>query len=333
MSATMAPRAAQAVRDRSSRRPLVSICMPAYNSSKWIGEAIESVLAQTWDNFELVIADDASSDSTVAIARSYSDPRIRVETAGRNMGNPRSSNAAVRLSTGTYVKFLHADDTLAPDCVEEMVGLAEEDERIGLVFAQREILVEDEDDLAWSQRYSKPHERFTHLQRSNDGQALFKQLLDAGVEENWIGEPSAVMVSRRCLEESGLFNPRLHQIPDLELWMRIMLRHRVGFVDRPLCVYRRHRQSYTAANSRVGRDWLDRLWLCEGLLKEDALGPEEREAVERLRRAALRRAMRSQLGRLLRRRFDSELLAYARYRASRQADERCLLPAAEVGVL
>jgi glycosyltransferase involved in cell wall biosynthesis len=306
--------------------------MPAYNSSKWIGEAIESVLAQTWDNFELVIADDASSDSTVAIARSYSDPRIRIETTGRNIGNPENSNAAVRLSAGTYVKFLHADDTLAPECVEEMVALVEEDERIGLVFARREILVEDEADLAWSQQYSKLHERFSQLQRSNEGRVLFMQLLEAGVEENWIGEPSAVMVSRRCLEESGLFNPRIYQIPDLELWMRIMLRHRVGFVDRPLCVYRRHHESSSAANSRVGRDWLDRLWLLEGLLREDALRPEERETIERLRRAALRRAVRSQFGRLMRRRFDSDLPAYLRYRASGRAEVARLPPPTGVGV-
>lgn len=310
----------------SSGRPLVSICMPAYNASKWIGEAIESALAQTWDNFELVIADDASSDATVAIARSYSDPRIRIETGPRNIGGPQNSNAAVRLSTGTYVKFLHADDTLAPECVEEMVGLALENERTGLVFAQREILVEDEDDLDWSQTYSKLHERFSHLQRSNEGHVLFTQLLDAGVEENWIGEPSAVMVSRRCLEKTGLFNPHLHQIGDLELWLRILLRHRVGFVDRPLCVYRRHRQSSTAANRRAGRDWLDRLWLLEGLLREDALGPEERETIERLRRAALRRAVRSQFARLMRRRFDREFPAYVRYRASRRGEEPRLPP-------
>jgi glycosyltransferase involved in cell wall biosynthesis len=306
--------------------------MPAYNASKWIGEAIESALAQTWDNFELVIADDASSDSTVAIARSYSDPRIRIQTGRRNIGASRNCNAAVRLSTGTYVKFLHADDTLAPECVEEMVGLALADERIGLVFAQREILVEDQDDLAWSQTYSKLHERFGHLQSSNEGRVLFMQLLDAGAEENWIGEPSAVMVSRRCLDESGLFNVRLHQIADLELWMRIMLRFRVGFVDRPLCVYRHHRQSATAANRRMGRDWLDRLWLLEGLLREDALGPEERETIVHLRRAALRRAVRSQFARLVRRRFDSEFPAYVRYRASRRAKEPCLRPPTGVGV-
>jgi hypothetical protein len=103
--------------------------------------------------------------------------------------------------------------------------------------------------------------------------------------------------------------------------MRIMLTHRVGFVDRPLCVYRRHRQSSTDATRRVGRDWLDRLWLLERLLREDALVPEERELIERLRRAALRRAVRSQFARLLRRRFDSEFPAYVRYRASRQAKE------------
>jgi glycosyltransferase involved in cell wall biosynthesis len=271
------------------------------------------VLGQTWENFELVIADDGSSDSTVAIARSYADPRILVESSPRNIGPARNANRSVWLSTGKYVKFLHADDKLTPECLEEMVGLAGEDERIGLVFARREILIESED-IEWLQRYSSLHERFSRLERNNDGRMLFGQLVDAGVEENWIGEPTAVLVSRRSLAEGEPFNPRLHQMDDLELWMRIMLRHRIGFIDKPLCIYRHHSQSSTAANARAGRDWLDRLWLLEGLLREDALGPE-RERLERLRRVALRRALRSQFRRFVQRRFDREFLAYVRYRA------------------
>ena len=96
--------------------------------------------------------------------------------------------------------------------------------------------------------------------------------------------------------------------------MRIMLTQRIGFIDRPLCVYRHHSESGTAANAKVGRDWLDRLWLLEGLLGEEALGPA-RATVEQLRRQAFRRALRSQLGRIAQGRFDGELPAYFRYRA------------------
>jgi len=294
--------------------PLVSICVPAYNAERWLAEAIESALAQTVADLELVVCDDASTDATVEIARSYSDPRLRVESNPVRLGKSRTQNRVIELSGGRFVKFLHADDRLAPTCLEEMLALALEDDRVGLVFAAREVEVDGDVDPSWGDQYARPHEGFTNLGRINDGRALFGQLLRGGLEENWIGEPSAVMVSRRALAGSGGFSERIHQIEDLDLWLRILLRHRVGFVDRPLCVYRRHSASMTAANQRKGRDWLDRVWLLDGLLAEE-LDPADREEVERLRRIALRRAARSQLGRIARGRFDAQLPAYLGHRA------------------
>jgi len=294
--------------------PLVSICVPAYNAERWLGEAIESALAQTFADFELVVCDDASTDATVEVARSYSDPRLRVESSPVRLGKSRNQNRVIGLSRGGYVKFLHADDKLAPTCLEEMLAVALEDARVGLVFAAREVEVDGDVDPGWREQYARPHDGFTRLDRINEGRDLFAQLVRGGLEENWIGEPSAVMVSRRALAASGGFSERIHQIEDLDLWLRILLRHRVGFIDRPLCVYRRHSQSMTAANQREGRDWLDRVWLLDGLLAEE-LDPADREEVERLRRIALRRAARSQLGRIARGRFDAQLPAYLGHRA------------------
>lgn len=296
--------------------------MPAYNASKWIAEAIESVLAQTWEEFELVVTDNRSSDSTVAIVRSYADPRIRLGLNPRNLGPIRNANRSVELSTGAFVKFLHADDKLAPECLEEMVGLASEDERIGLVFAPRTILVDDEEDKEWARRFSQVHERFDNLERNNDGLNLFRQLVAAGIEENWIGEPSAVMVRRRCLDQTGLFDTRLRQAADLELWLRIMLRYRVGFVDAPLSVYRHHRESLTAANVQANRHWLDWLWIYELLLREDELGRDERRVIEQLRRVERRRAVMNQLVRIARGQFDGALPAYVRWVLARSVKER-----------
>ncbi len=297
---------------RRSPEPLVSICMPAYQADAWIGDAIESALAQTWQNFELIVVDDASSDATLAVARSYSDPRLRVEANPRNLGQARNHNRAVELSSGAYVKFLHADDRLAPDCLEAMVALVEEDPGIGLVFSAREVVAESDDELAWSAEYADLHERFCGLARINDGRFLFDQLVDAGLEDNWIGEPSAVLVTRRALEQSGTFNARIHQVVDLDLWLRILIDHRVGFVERPLCTYRRHARSVSAVNQRSERDWLDRLWLLDGLLATD---PPRRARIERLRRTALLRAARAQVRRFAHGRFDTELPAYLRRRA------------------
>jgi glycosyltransferase involved in cell wall biosynthesis len=294
---------------------LVSICVPAYNAERWLADALESALEQTYPEFELLVADNGSTDATVEIAHSFADSRVRVETSSRTIGAVANHNRAIRLSRGAFVKFLHADDLLLPECVEEMVALAHEDPRVALVFAPRQVLLEPGSDPEWAERFARPHEHFEGLERINEGRHLFRQLLAAAFEENWIGEPSAVLLRRGPLERAGLFNERLFQIADLELWARIALDYRVGFVDRVLSVYRHHEESGTAENARTERDWLDTIWLLEGLLEVTSLTREERRRLRRLRRAALRRAFRSQAGRVARGRWSADLPGYLAYRA------------------
>jgi glycosyltransferase involved in cell wall biosynthesis len=299
----------------SGERPFVSICVPAFNAERWLADALESALQQTYSEFELVVADNGSTDRTVEIARGFDDERIRVELSTRTIGAVANHNRAIRLSRGELVKFLHADDLLLPQCVEEMVALALEEPRIGLVFAPREVLLEPGSDPEWAERFSRPHERFARLERINEGRDLFRQLLAVGFEENWIGEPSAILLRRSALERVGLLNERLFQIADLELAARIAYDHRVGFVDRTLSVYRHHEQSGTAENARARRDWFDQLWMLEGLLAIPNLDLEDRRGLRGLRRAATRRALRTQAGRILRRRWTPELPSYLAYRA------------------
>jgi glycosyltransferase involved in cell wall biosynthesis len=306
----------------SEARPSVSICVPVYNAERWLGEALESALRQTHADFELVLADNASTDASVQIASSFGDPRIRVETARRTIGAVANHNRAVRLARGELVKFLHADDLLLPACLSEMVALMNEDERIALVFAPRDILVEGSDP-EWAETYARPHENFARLERTNEGRCLFRELLKTGFNENWIGEPTATLVRRVALERVGLFNERLYQIADLELWARIAYEHRVGFVNRTCSVYRHHEYSGTVRNASTRRDWFDPVWLLEGLLQLPALAPEDRRRLIQLRRAALRRALRAQAARLVRRQWTPELAAYVAFRVrtstSRQA--------------
>jgi glycosyltransferase involved in cell wall biosynthesis len=108
-------------------QPLVSVLMTAYNREKYIGEAIESVLASTYPNFELVIVDDASTDGTVEIARTYAsrDDRIRLFINEKNLGQFENRNLAARLSRGKYLKYLDSDDLLYPTGLEVLIGMME----------------------------------------------------------------------------------------------------------------------------------------------------------------------------------------------------------------
>lgn len=115
-------------------QPKVSVVITAYNREKYIAQAIESVLAQTFTDFELIIVDDCSRDNTVAIARSYvSDPRVRIHVNDRNLGQFPNRNHAATYARGDFLKFHDSDDILYPHCLEVMVRALDSEPRA--VFA------------------------------------------------------------------------------------------------------------------------------------------------------------------------------------------------------
>ena len=117
----------------TSGAPTVSVLMTAFNREAYIAEAIESVLVQTYPDFELIVVDDASSDRTVAIAREYEarDPRVRVVVNERNLGDYPNRNRAATLASGRYLKYHDSDDVLYPHCLEIMVRLLDDEPRAG----------------------------------------------------------------------------------------------------------------------------------------------------------------------------------------------------------
>jgi glycosyltransferase involved in cell wall biosynthesis len=120
-------------------RPLVSIVTPAHNEEQYVAECIESVLKQTYDNWEFVILDNCSADKTSEIAQQYaaSDPRLRVVRCENLVPAAANFNRALRLisSRSKYCKMVLADDWIMPDCIERMVALMEENPTMGLVGA------------------------------------------------------------------------------------------------------------------------------------------------------------------------------------------------------
>jgi glycosyltransferase involved in cell wall biosynthesis len=260
---TAQPRALSA-----SDGPTVSICIPTFNGASWVRDAIESALAQDFRDLEVVVCDDASSDDTVAVARQFDDPRVRVIANRERVGLARNWSRCVQASHGAYVKLLMQDDRLAPDCVRRMLEVMRESPKVGLVFSAREIELDDPADPAsilFRKRFGELHARLGPLSRVNDGRALFAAMERDRFRDNLIGEPTAVLVSREALLRLGLFNVKLRQLTDLEMWLRIAYFYRVGFIAEPLATFRVHARSASTLNERSGSDWLDRLWLLEGL--------------------------------------------------------------------
>jgi len=250
--------------------PLVSICIPTYNGARWLKEALHSALTQTYEPLEILIVDDASTDATLDVARSFQDPHIRVEVNKRNLGAVRNRNRCLMLSKGPLVKFLFQDDFLYPSCVEKMARLFKMYKRVGMVFAPRDVLPENPNDpaaVAWKEHHGTLHTRFgVRLSEVNRGIDLFNLWLTSGFRENWVGEPSSVMLRKACLEQVGLFNTRM-AFADYEMWIRMMYFYDVGFIDEPLSTFRFHSASATSSNIQQNRHWLDMMWRLEGLLQ------------------------------------------------------------------
>ena len=276
----------------TSAAPRVSIAIPVYNGAKTIRASIDSALAQTYDRLEIVIVDNSSTDDTVEIVNSYDDPRIRLHRNPTNIGFHRNHSRSFELSRCEFVKPLHADDRLLPQCVERMVELFDANETVALVFAPRRVELEDESDEGlrwWREEYGRLHQNFTGLQRVNDGRELLKQYLAARSTDNWVGEPSSIMVRRSSIERIGLFSPNVEALNDLDMSMRLMALYDVGFVDEELTVFLRRRGSLV--DSLTPNQWLDRLWMLKGLAMDPAMrsrAPEVVQAQAQERRTVVR---------------------------------------------
>jgi len=289
--------------DKPVASTLVSICIPTHNGARWLEETLRSALAQTYEPLEILVVDDASTDHTLGIARSLHDPRVRVEVNKRNLGIVRNRNRCLMLSKGSLVKFLFQDDLLYPTCVEKMARLFEKHNRVGIVFAPRDVLLENPADpaaVAWKEKYGTLHTRFgIYLGEVNRGVDLFNLWLASGFRENWVGEPSNVMLRKSCLEKVGLFNTRMRQCSDYEMWIRMMYFYDVGFIDEPLSAFRFHSASTTSASIQQNRHWLDRIWLTEGLLQCEEIRRSHPQ-IKRLRYPEARRVAKEQIARIRR---------------------------------
>ncbi len=235
--------------------PSVSICIPTYQGSRWIRDSIASALAQDYPRVEVVVSDDQSTDGTAEAAEAVADERVRVVRSDRRLGMAGNWNRSVQLARGDYIKFLMQDDLLDPTCVSRMATVLTRHSSVGFVFAQRTIAVEDPADagsVRLARKLQKLPARLGALREVNDGRAIFHAMRRTGFRGNWIGEPTAVMVRRDALRRVGLFNTRVRQLTDLEMWLRLAFFFDVGFVPAPLATFRLHRTSATSANAAAG---------------------------------------------------------------------------------
>jgi glycosyltransferase involved in cell wall biosynthesis len=115
--------------------PLVSVCVPVYNGEKYIKKTLETIINQTWRDFELIISDDGSKDNTLAIIQEFNDDRIIINRNPVNLGQAGNINKLIELAQGEYIAIYHADDLYEPDILEKEVNFLNKHPEAVAVFA------------------------------------------------------------------------------------------------------------------------------------------------------------------------------------------------------
>lgn len=242
--------------------PAVSVIIPTFNRAAMVRRAIESVRAQTFTDWELLVVDDGSTDGTEAIARSFQSeglPLIYLQQAGQ--GQFAALNAGLSKASGTYVAFLDDDDWWLPEKLATQMALLKEQPSLGFVYCAMRI-------------YTDGHE-IGKLKPEWPGEDTYEGLL----QHNFI--PMATLVRRSCIDEVGGFDPMLGLAGDYDLWLRIGLRHFFRSTQEPLAIVRQHGGNKSA--DRGPRLYQAHVRIFEKLLANPALRPLHRAlAVRRL---------------------------------------------------
>lgn len=203
-------------------REMVSIIVPTYNREKQILRAVESILNQSYQDFELIIVDDGSKDNTEAVIQEIDDTRIRYIKLSENQGVAHARNIGIQEAKYEYIAFLDSDDEWLPEKLElQMRKMCASSKKTGLVFCRMSGKNRNSED-----RFVCPPENYK--KEILEGSIFYPLLM-----QNVIGTP-AMLVRKKCLEEVGGFKEALQCLEDWELILRIADKWQIGFVDKIL---------------------------------------------------------------------------------------------------
>ncbi len=217
----------------AAEKPTVSVVITCYNYAQYLPTCIESVLSQTFNDFEVIVVDDGSTDNTCDVLKPYlNDPRIRY-VRQENSGQAKAKNNGIHHSRGRFVAFLDADDFWAPTKLERQINFFQ-DERVGVVYSRYRFVNEDGNILNSYKlgKYLQPRE------------GMVTRYL---VFDNFVPFSSSV-VRKEVFERVGVFDETLRMGIDWDLWLRASVHFQFKYVDEYLLFYRVGHQGQMSRN-------------------------------------------------------------------------------------
>jgi glycosyltransferase involved in cell wall biosynthesis len=243
--------------------PEVSVIIPSYNCAKYLTEAVDSVLSQTFRDFEVLVVDDGSTDNTEAIASNYVEPVRYIRQ--QNSGVAEARNRGIKESRGRYVAFLDADDTWRRDKLEVQVKALSENPAYRACYTAFTVV--------------SPNLIPLSVMRSCRRGTALEDLLTRG---NVIGSICSVVCERSLFETTGGFDPSLSQCADWDMWVRMSALTEFLYLDIPLVTYRQHAANMSRNAPLLERDSLS-------VLQKGFDMPSLGNGLRRKRRAAFAR--------------------------------------------
>ena len=235
--------------------PKVSVVIPTYNRGRVVGEAIDSVLSQRYDDFELIVVDDGSTDGTEELLASYLSRLTYIYQEHRGVSAAR--NHGIVSARGEYLSFLDSDDLWLRDKLSTQMRFMEFHPECRICYT----------DEIWIRKGVRVNPMKKHRKYSG---MIFEQCLPL-----CIVSPSSVLIARTLLEEIGAFDESLEACEDYDLWLRIAARYPIHFIEKPLIVKRGGHEDQLS--KKLNSQDRFRIKALTKLLADDYVSPRQRE--------------------------------------------------------
>lgn len=226
--------------------PAISVIMPSYNHTRFIGDAIKSVLEQSFADIELIVVDDGSRDSSADVIRQIQDSRFRYRILKENVGACAAMNIALDMTRGRYIAVCNSDDEWHPEKLSKQYSLLTDNPKLGAVFSDVKWIGDSGHPLRMEQL---PFFKFVFRQKNRSRLSWIRDLLEGG---NCLCHPS-ILIRKEVYERVGNYDNRLRQLPDLDMWIRLLQQYDIFVMQEALVAFRIHDDNTSAPNASSSR--------------------------------------------------------------------------------
>ncbi|ERT03813.1 glycosyl transferase 2 family protein, partial [Lyngbya aestuarii BL J] len=215
--------------------PRVSVVIPTYNQATYISQAIDSVLNQTYQYFEIIIVNDGSSDQTVDKILENNDPRIRLFSFEQNQGESVATNYGIQQARGELIAILHSDDVFVPQKLEKQVLFLDQNPQFQAVLSYPQLIDSQGKNLP-------PSNSFLDKVFIQKNRTRFQWLNTFFSKDNCLCQTSS-LIRKDCYSQIGFYDARFRQIPDFDFWVRFCLNYELYILPEALVNYRVHQSN------------------------------------------------------------------------------------------